>query len=153
MDHQFDSPPSRGPADAVSDARPRDAYSTFHPYVMSANFDGSKTSHVTQLRTLLQTPAHSFPFLYSDLIRTPDQTLATGQGFITAEAGPKGNVSISQLPPGVRLDAPWPLLKVAQQAQPHRLTYYPEARLYALTVSRQVLLRTLIYANTTFTLP
>ena len=60
------------------------------------------------------------------------------QGFITAEAGPKGNVSISQLPPGVRLDAPWPLLKVAQQAQPHRLTYYPEARLYALTVSRRV---------------
>ena len=38
----------------------------------------------------------------------------------------------------MRLDAPWPLLKVAQQAQPHRLTYYPEARLYALTVTRQV---------------
>jgi hypothetical protein len=60
------------------------------------------------------------------------------QGFITAEAGPQGNVSISQLPPGVRLDAPWPLRKVAQQAQPHHLTYYPEARLYTLTVSRQV---------------
>jgi len=66
------------------------------------------------------------------------EILPSEQGFITAEAGPKGNVSISQLPPGVRLDAPWPLLKVAQQAQPHRLTYYPEARLYALTVSRQV---------------
>ena len=63
------------------------------------------------------------------------------QGFITADAGPKGNVSISQLPPGVRLDAPWPLLKVAQQAQPHRLTYYSEARLYALAVTRQVCLR------------
>ena len=63
---------------------------------------------------------------------------ATAQGFITAEAGPQGNVSISQLPPTVRLDAPWPLLKVAQQAQPHHLTYYPEARLYTLTVSRQV---------------
>ncbi len=69
---------------------------------------------------------------------TNDKSYRPEQGFITAEAGPKGNVSISQLPPGVRLDAPWPLLKVAQQAQPHRLTYYPEARLYALTVSRQV---------------
>ena len=69
---------------------------------------------------------------------TPCGTHAT-QGFITAEAGPQGNVSISQLPPGVRLDAPWPLLRVTQQAQPHHLTYYPEARLYTLTVSRQVL--------------
>ena len=72
------------------------------------------------------------------VLRLHTTSPARQQGFITAEAGPKGNVSILQLPPGVRLDAPWPLFKVAQQAQPHRLTFYPEARLYALTVSRQV---------------
>lgn len=57
------------------------------------------------------------------------------QGFIIATAG--GALRICQLPPRVRLDAPWPQQKVPLRATPHCLAFYAEARLYALLTSRQ----------------
>jgi cleavage and polyadenylation specificity factor subunit 1 len=62
------------------------------------------------------------------------------QGFImacTAESGAE-SIKICQMPMRVRLDTPWPLQKVPVRADPHRLAFYAEARLYVLLTSRSV---------------
>lgn len=40
------------------------------------------------------------------------------------------------MPDSVQLDNPWPLQRVPLHATPHRVSFYPEARLYMLLVSR-----------------
>ena len=52
--------------------------------------------------------------------------------------GGGGGIQISQLPPGVRLDAPWPRQRVAVKGTPLRVAHYAEAGLLAVLTSRQV---------------
>ena len=54
-----------------------------------------------------------------------------------AGGGP-GSIQISQLPPRLRLDAPWPRFKAAQRGAPRRIVTLPNSRLYAAAFSRQV---------------
>ncbi|KAK9815325.1 hypothetical protein WJX72_001813 [[Myrmecia] bisecta] len=70
---------------------------------------------------------------------TPFHNVNCPQGFITAAgSGQDERLKICQLPIKVRLDTAWPLQKVALRATPHAIAYYPQAKLYALLVSRQV---------------
>ena len=59
------------------------------------------------------------------------------QGFITTDGGNRpGSLNICQMPDSVQLDTPWPLQRVPLHATPHRVSFYPEARLYMLLVSK-----------------
>lgn len=40
------------------------------------------------------------------------------------------------MPNSVQLDNPWPLQRVPLDATPHKVSFYPEARLYMLLVSK-----------------
>ena len=64
--------------------------------------------------------------------------IARLQGFITAGQGAKGTVNICALPLHVSLESPWPQQRFPQGGTPHHIAYYPEARLYAVVVSRPV---------------
>jgi cleavage and polyadenylation specificity factor subunit 1 len=67
---------------------------------------------------------------------TPFHNVNCPWGFITAES--QQEISIAQFPSKTRLDAPLPRMKIAMKATPLRITYYPEAHLYALLMSKQV---------------
>ena len=67
---------------------------------------------------------------------TPFHNVNCPWGFITAES--QQEISIAQFPIKTRLDAPLPRMKIALKVTPLRITYYPEAHLYALLVSKQV---------------
>ena len=56
---------------------------------------------------------------------------------LPAGGGP-GSIQISQLPPRLRLEAPWPRFKSAQRGAPRRVAALPNSRLFAAAVSRAV---------------
>ncbi|KAL0047613.1 hypothetical protein WJX82_007762 [Trebouxia sp. C0006] len=59
------------------------------------------------------------------------------QGFVTTGMHDKAcSLNICQMPAEVQLGTPWPLQRVAMQATPHRVTFYPEAGLYVVLLSK-----------------
>lgn len=59
------------------------------------------------------------------------------QGFITAVGEDQNaGIKICQMPVKVHLDTPWPLQRVPQHATPHRVSFYPEAGLYVVLISK-----------------
>eukprot|EP00884_Botryococcus_braunii_P001193 jgi/Botrbrau1/11074/Bobra.0302s0016.1 len=67
---------------------------------------------------------------------TPFDNQNCPRGFIVGTDG--GLMRVCQLPPTVRLDTCWPLQRIPLRSSAHALAYYPEAGLYAVLTSRQV---------------
>ena len=61
----------------------------------------------------------------------------TLQGFVTTGMNNKAcSLNICQMPAQVQLETPWPLQRVAMHATPHRVSFYPEAGLYVVLLSK-----------------
>jgi len=61
----------------------------------------------------------------------------TLQGFVTTGMNDKAcSLNICQMPAEVQLETPWPLQRVAMQGTPHRVSFYPEAGLYVVLLSK-----------------
>ena len=63
------------------------------------------------------------------------------QGFFTACANTQGvqSLKMCRMPPGLRLDTPWPSAKAGLRATPAAVAFCADVQLYAVLVTRQVM--------------